>query len=327
MVGVSARGRDVFKQLAYRSGFLGRYHRVRNRDTLTVVAFHRVLARTDERWAHADPRYTITDEQLDQCLAFFARHYAIVDLAAVRAAARGGGVLPPRALLVTFDDGWADTAEYALPVLRRRAVPAAVFVASAAVDAQRAFWQERVFRAWRLGAAPEQLADETSARQLVERLRALPPPERAPLVDALDAALPPSRELLTRAQLRALEAAGIALGAHGVTHEALAETHDAGELLESKAQLVELLDGATVEAMSFPHGSYDDALLRESLSHYELVFTSDWCLNSLVRGRPSRVLGRVEIRGKPIVDARGRVRSDLLALWLFRRRRQPGGTV
>ena len=97
--------------------------------------FHRVLGAGDERWAHADPRYTITDEQLEQCIEFFGNHYTLVDIAAVQAAARGQQALPARALLVTFDDGWADTEEYALPVLLRRRCPAVVVVVSSAVGA------------------------------------------------------------------------------------------------------------------------------------------------------------------------------------------------
>ena len=125
MVRVTARARGLLKRVAYVSGALGWYHKARNRNTLTVVMFHRVLAAGDERWAHADPRYSMTDDQLEQCLQFFGKHYSLVDLAAIEAAAARRGkaleALPARALLVTFDDGWADTEEYALPVLRRSA--------------------------------------------------------------------------------------------------------------------------------------------------------------------------------------------------------------
>src|SRR6478672_12376601 len=115
-----ARVRAGAKRAAFASGLLSRYHRARNPYTLTVTTFHRVLEEHDERWAYADPRYTVSTHLFDECIAFFERHYDVVDGETVAAAVRGEAALPRHGLLVTLDDGWADTAEYALPVLRRR---------------------------------------------------------------------------------------------------------------------------------------------------------------------------------------------------------------
>ena len=126
--------------------------------------------------------------------------------------------------------------------------------------------------------------------------------------------------MLTRDQLRSLHRAGLKIGAHGVAHEALAETASGvGELRESKSQLTELVDGSLIETMSFPHGSYDAELLRAAAAEFELVFTSDGFLNAAAGGRPATVLGRIEIPAEAIVGAAGDVRRELLALWLFRR--------
>ncbi len=44
------------------------------------------------------------------------------------------GTLPPRALVLTFDDGYADNAEHALPILRRHGLAATFFVSSGFLD-------------------------------------------------------------------------------------------------------------------------------------------------------------------------------------------------
>ncbi|HET6861730.1 MAG TPA: hypothetical protein VFH91_01745, partial [Pyrinomonadaceae bacterium] len=37
------------------------YHRFRNRNTLTIVVFHRVLAVDDDRWVDAHPEWVVSD--------------------------------------------------------------------------------------------------------------------------------------------------------------------------------------------------------------------------------------------------------------------------
>jgi len=97
---------DLVKKSLYGSGLLGLYHRFRNRRSLTVIMFHRVIDPADPRWASCDPDYTLDAALFERCLAFFSRHYNVVSAADVLAARKGGASLPPRALLITFDDGW-----------------------------------------------------------------------------------------------------------------------------------------------------------------------------------------------------------------------------
>src|SRR5690606_5764285 len=120
--------KEFLKSVLYRSGALGLYHRLRNRRSLTVVSFHRILREDDPRWATCDPDYTLRADAFAASLAFFRRHYNVVSLEQVLDARRGAGRLPPRALLITFDDGWADTAQVALPELQRAGLPAVLFL-------------------------------------------------------------------------------------------------------------------------------------------------------------------------------------------------------
>src|SRR5512134_3186190 len=70
----------ILKDTLYRLGGLSLYHRIRNRNVLTVAIFHRVLKDGDPRWRTALPQWTITNELFSQCLDFFSRHYNIVAL-------------------------------------------------------------------------------------------------------------------------------------------------------------------------------------------------------------------------------------------------------
>ena len=99
----------------YYSGALDAYHRRRNRDRLTVIMFHRVLAPADPRWRTADPEYSLRDDLFAATLGFFKRHYHVVALDDVIAARAGGPRLPERPLLITFDDGYRSNLVEALP--------------------------------------------------------------------------------------------------------------------------------------------------------------------------------------------------------------------
>ena len=115
--------RDAAKRYCLRSGLASALHRLRNRRTLTVVAFHRVLDPADPRFEEADPEWTVSRAVFGECLDFLADHYRVVGMPELLDARRAGTRLPDRSLFVTLDDGWADAADHALPVLRRRGLP------------------------------------------------------------------------------------------------------------------------------------------------------------------------------------------------------------
>ncbi len=325
---------DLVKKTLYGSGLLGLYHRLRNRRTLTVIMFHRVLEPSDPRWASCDPDYTLEADLLDRCLAFFRRHYRVVSTDEVIAARSGGARLPDRALLITFDDGWADNVDHALPRLQRAAMPGLLFVVADVVGRPYAFFQERLIGAWRLGRLklaelaaalpqPEPVAEGIGGlRRTIARLETLDDDTRertlAPFAGLMDDGL---RHMATADELRALERGGIAVGLHGKTHTPMTRAHDLdAELGGARADVAAHLDGGRAPTtMSFPHGRYDAAIARRAReAGYELVFTSDPILNPL-DPQPGWLLGRVGFEQSGIVDARGAFRADLLALLLFRK--------
>ena len=143
--------RDLARKLSYGTGALFLYHRFRNRQVLTVAMFHRVLKRNDPRWETALHSWTLPDDVFDECLAFFRRHYALVKLDDVKASLEGTRRLPPRSLLITFDDGYADNSDYALPLLRKHCVPASVFVSSDVIGRNDRLWTEDLLWAFMEG--------------------------------------------------------------------------------------------------------------------------------------------------------------------------------
>lgn len=93
--------------------------------TLPILLYHSVADRPTGRFG----RFTVTRAQLASHLDLLAeRHHRVLtagELADIRDA---GGVIPPRSVVVTFDDGLADFAEHAWPALRERGMGATLYV-------------------------------------------------------------------------------------------------------------------------------------------------------------------------------------------------------
>jgi len=164
---------------------------------LVVLTFHRV--RPDGEAAADRPMRNLETDASDfrRLLDWMRARYEPVDLSDWAAADR-----PPArpSFAVTFDDGWADNFDVALPVLRELGVPATVFLSTGAVEERRPFW-------WQ---APG-LSDAE-----IERRKRENPAECEGLGERGD---PRAEDFLTWEQVRAMGAGGLVrFGPHGHRH-------------------------------------------------------------------------------------------------------------
>jgi peptidoglycan/xylan/chitin deacetylase (PgdA/CDA1 family)/glycosyltransferase involved in cell wall biosynthesis len=98
--------------------------------TLPVLLYHHVGPPS----AGTYPELTISPERFERQVCWLARHgYVGIRPSDWQAWRLGGGPLPDKPVLLTFDDGYADLADFALPVLERHGFGAAVFVVTAEV--------------------------------------------------------------------------------------------------------------------------------------------------------------------------------------------------
>jgi peptidoglycan/xylan/chitin deacetylase (PgdA/CDA1 family) len=343
---IRASAVPAVKRALYYSGALDAYHRTRNRDRLTVIMFHRVLAASDPRWRTADPEYSLRDDLFAACLAFFKRHYHVVALDDVLAARAGGAPLPPRPLLITFDDGWSDNEEFALAHLRRAGLPAVLFVVADVIGRPEPFFQERLVGAWRGGRLDAERAarlwrdaggdaagtpplasagrdDLEPLRAVISQLERLDVAARTSLLAELAPVLDDGvRYMVSADQLRNLAGHFVAIGAHGKTHTPMTRAADLdAELSGARTVIAERLGGrpAPPATLSFPHGAHDPSIVtRAHAAGYQLLFTSVPELPPAAGSGPA-VLGRVGFTGETITDGRGRFAPELRALHLFRK--------
>ncbi len=333
--------KSVIKHLAYHCGLLDAYHRFRNRKQLTVVMFHRVLPASDPRYAGADPEWTMAPESFAHCLAFFQKHYHVVSPEQVFSALNGEATLPGRSLLITFDDGWADTAQYAQPVLEKFSMLALIFVAGSAINQESPFWEEHVYSflatdpngASKLSgflqesgihlAIPVQSEmNEKSIKAIVRQLGEIDQTKREAVTSALTAfenALP---AMLDTRQLAQLVASSHTIGGHGMTHQPLTKVADLNKELKAAQETISAyLNKRSVDAMSFPHGAYSGTVVAQCRSAgFQYLFSSSAHLNNVTAKLDvNNPVGRIHISERAILNGVGRFQPAQLATWLFMR--------
>lgn len=329
--------KEIFKRVAYRSGLLGLYHRFRNKNTLTITMFHRVLPSSDPRFRGADPEWTMSPDTFERCLLFFTRHYNVVTPECVFDALQGRTALPPRSLLVTFDDGWADTKEHAHPILLKHNISALIFIAGAAIDQAAPFWEERLYAFLstkkRIDPSLQVIFEkigielqsnnaphlaEQEIRQIIKEVGTKE--NMIQEVIGMIPALPEPPSMVTTEDVTELGNYH-AIGGHGMTHRPLTKIRDVDvELVMAKNRLLECLPEKSIMSMSFPHGASSESIFESCQNAgYKFIFSSDPCLSKLNAVSCSAPIGRIHVSERAIVDRNSRFQSSRLADWLFLR--------
>src|SRR5258708_1926956 len=130
--------REHIAHLLERSGALAAILRVRARAPipwLSILTYHRFPSR-----AAAEPFdegvIDVTPAEFERHVICVKRHFSVVGLAELSAFARGHA-LPKNPVAITFDDGYLDGYETALPILRKHDCRAIFFVDTSLVTERR----------------------------------------------------------------------------------------------------------------------------------------------------------------------------------------------
>ena len=247
---------------------------------------------------------TITRKNFEAALKFLVRHYTPVSLQEVLEDSEGRR-LPPRPVLVTFDDAYASVSEFAAPLCSKFGVPAVFFVNGVCLDNRQlaldnlvcyvanVFGLGTIKAAARVASATKDIELRSLAKVFSRFLPAISPSAREAFRGALvQLAGIKERDLaaeaslyMTSQQLRDLTAFNFEIGDHTYTHvncRSLSAEEFAGEIDRNKAVL-EAVSGKKVRSFSVPYGSSAD-LTTDLVAHlhrlgYEAVFLSESRIN------------------------------------------------
>lgn len=240
------------------------------RARLPILIFHRVIPNRDELFPGE-----VTAVEFDRICGWLKSWFNVQPLGPAARSLRAG-TLGARSLAITFDDGYADNFDVALPILRHHGLTATFFVSTGFLDGGR-MWNDTVIGAVRgckaealdlhgteaaaLGLLPMRTVQERRAalHRIIQATKYLPQMERDAWVravaEASGADLP--NDLMMRTdQVRGLHDAGMTVGAHTVSHPILRrlDGNDAEREIQHGRQTLQKICGCPIELFAYPNG-------------------------------------------------------------------------
>lgn len=251
---------------------------------IIILNYHRVLDQVDPM-APNEPDATHFEHQL----CWIKTHFPVIGLSEAVELLSSAKIDSPK-VVITFDDGYRNNAEIALPILQKHGLTASFFVVTDELS-DGIMWNDIISEAFRLtqksslslrpivssidgmsvqacsvlesmsftfGALPFR---QTQAENLIQRVKYLPANERQAFIDHLVAELGveghlPRDLMMTPQQVKLLSDSGMTVGAHACKHDVLTSL----SVSEAKAQIVgakrrlETITGKPVDFYAYPNG-------------------------------------------------------------------------
>jgi peptidoglycan/xylan/chitin deacetylase (PgdA/CDA1 family) len=233
--------------------------------TGAILMYHRVRNQVYDPW-----RLSVSPQHFEEHMALLARE-RVVPLTELLAT--------PGAISITFDDGYLDNLETALPILQKYKLPATVFVATNALRGME-FWWDRVEHSLLIDSERQgscfgirglSIYRRTRAAAMGARLRSQHPRTLEKLIEGLEeipSATKPACErhrMLSDSDLRTLAASPlIHIGAHTLSHPCLPQLpeREQEEEVEQSQEILSRKIGQPIRTFAYPYGAYDNTSVR-----------------------------------------------------------------
>lgn len=271
-----------------------------------VLTYHGILPPGYKPKDNSIDGHLITATAFRSQLELLTSKYNVISPEAFRLCCEGKLQPPPRAVLLTCDDGLLNTLTDMLPIIRTFGVPFLFFVTGySLLEHSSMLWYEQLYL-WlhmrqaislRLPGRVDVYAAQSNRekrvlwQELIRAFSALPKTGRQDALEDVRIQIGISESwqaeysqneslrrrffMLSRSELLQMVGAGMAIGAHTLTHPMLSEAPEAEacmEISQSREQLEKFL-GREVWALAYPFGTPDAVSARETRMSRSAGFT------------------------------------------------------
>lgn len=251
---------------------------------LRILAYHRVWDEAPATFAFDEELISANREDFHRQMSWIKRHFEVLSFADLHLCAQEDRSWPRRALVITFDDGYADNYTHAFPILKELNLPATIFLSTSYIDSPRLFWWDLIaycvkhtnLSKVKLPAVSEQALsfENAKARRLMINkillwIKSVDDHIKNAFLETLPAtlevALPADISSATQLnwhQVREMAAHHIEFGGHSVTHPILSNI-DAAQLemeIAGCKRQIETQLGREVLVFSYPNGQSSPAV-------------------------------------------------------------------
>jgi len=252
-------------------------------DRCRVLVYHRI--RPDEAVVPSlAGSMNVAVNDFEKQIKFIQKYFHVLSLEQITDIIKEKKSFPPRALAITFDDGYRDNYTMAFPILKAHSIPATIFVTTGYINTNRTFWWDAVEMIVER-TAPELLNQFFKGKfyfkpgipknndyvTLLQYFNSIPAAERADILEGLIKQCENVTELryqnLSWDEIMEMDKHGVAFGSHTVSHAIASEISKVQlvqEIVESK-QVLENRLKKQVHSFAYPRGAaadYNDEVIQ-----------------------------------------------------------------
>ena len=258
-----------------------------------IICYHRVVEDFTESTKTAIPSMLISTRMLERHIEWLARRFSILSLDDLGSYLESNRSFRKPVAAITFDDGYSDVFENGFPLLKRKGVPAAVFVVTGLVGTGKPQLFDRLYLYLRLAESrglslaetvntavraaglegvdvTGRRSDDESFRVMTLLLNRFPSETVERILTELSEKIPAGEHALqacaplTWEMIGTMHRGGITIGSHTKSHTLLTSESlesAAAQLCDSKSVLESQLK-CRVRHFAYPDGRFNPAVVQ-----------------------------------------------------------------
>jgi peptidoglycan/xylan/chitin deacetylase (PgdA/CDA1 family) len=253
-----------------------------------ILGYHRVIPEKHSHLQFIQPGMYVTNKTFEMQLKYLRKYYRIIALEDIEKYSSDDNIC-----IITFDDGWADNYEYAVPILKKYQVQATIFVTTNMIGTNTWPWPDRISFYIHNGSKEQiekiynimakehnnttfkeisRVKDKYCINELfISYIKKLEHHKIYNLMNEVDEEMNPLSEVLREQrpwlnwdEISEMARNNIAFGSHTCNHAILTNTSitNAKEEISKSIQALSEKTGKPVKLFSYPNGNYNQNILN-----------------------------------------------------------------